>query len=126
MLTQHVPVAVYPPAGNYVHGVSVPASSRLLFISGTMGLAPDGGVPSSFEEQCELAWQNVLAVLADAGMTKDNLVKITTFLAHTGDRFTNVEIRDRILGDHKVAVTTVRAGLHESGWKLEMEAVAAG
>ena len=126
MLTHHVPAAVYPPAGNYVHGVSVPAGARLLFISGTMGLRPDGGVPETFEEQCELAWQSVMAILADAGMNKDNLVKVTTFLAHTGDRFKNVEIRDRILGDHKIAVTTVRAGLHESGWKLEMEAVAAG
>ena len=83
------------------------------------------GVPATFEEQCELAWSNILAILADAGMTKDNLIKVTTFLAHSGDRFKNVEIRDQILGAHRIAVTTVRAGLHESGWKLEVKAVAA-
>jgi len=126
MHTHHVPAAVYPPAGSYVHGVSVPASSRLLFISGTMGLTPEGGIPETFEEQCALVWQHVLAILADAGMAKDNLVKITCFLGDAANRQANMEIRDRVLGEHKIAVTVVQATLLDSRWMLEMEAVAAG
>lgn len=126
MATHHVPASVYPPAGNYVHGVSVPAPSKLLFISGTMGLTQDGGIPDTFDEQCELVWQHVLAILADAGMTRENLVKITCFLGDASNRWRNMEIRDRVLGDHRIAVTVVEATLLDSRWMLEMEAVAAG
>ena len=126
MHTHHVPAAVYPPAGNYVHGVSVPESSRLLFISGTMGLTPDGGIPETFEEQCDLVRRHVVAILEDAGMTKDHLLKITCFLGDAANRRTNMEIRDRVLGDHRIAVTVVEARLLDSRWMLEMEAVAAG
>jgi enamine deaminase RidA (YjgF/YER057c/UK114 family) len=126
MHIQHVPAAVYPPAGNYVHGVSVPASAKLLFISGTMGLTPEGGIPESFEKQCELVWQHVFAILADAGMSRQNLVKITCFLGDAANRWKNMEIRDRMLGDHRIAVTVVEATLLDNRWFLEMEAVAAG
>ena len=125
-MTHHVPAAVYAPAGHYVHGVSIPGDTRLLFISGTMGLNPDGGVPETFEAQCEQVWRNILAILADAGMGKENLVKITCFLGDVANRAANMAVRDRVLGDHRIAVTVVGATLLDSDWMLEMEAIAAG
>lgn len=120
----HVPRSIYPPAGPYVHGVQVPAPARLLFISGTMGLDPDGAAAGDFRSQCERAWANLAAVLEDAGMTVRNLAKVTCFLADAGDRDVNAEVRARVLGDHRIAVTVVAATLLDPAWRIEIEAVA--
>lgn len=126
VITPHDPPTVYPPAGPYAHGIETRGFSRLLWISGTMGLAPDGSVSDDFEEQCEQAWANVGEVLTAAGMTWRNLVKVTCFLGDRGDRDVNAAVRDRVLGDHRVAVTVVAATLLDPAWKLEIEALAAG
>jgi enamine deaminase RidA (YjgF/YER057c/UK114 family) len=44
-----------------------PGSGRLLFISGILGLAPDGKLPETFEEQADQAWKNVIALFERAG-----------------------------------------------------------
>lgn len=125
MITHHNPTTIYPAAGPYAHGVELSGFSRLLFISGTMGLTPDGAAADSFEAQCEQAWANIGAVLASAGMSWLNLVKVNCFLGDRGDRNVNAAVRDRVLGDHKVAVTVVAVSLLDPAWKLEIEAVAA-
>lgn len=124
MITYHNPATVYPPAGPYAHGVEVAGFSRMLCISGTMGLAPDGSASDDFEAQCEQAWANIGAVLDGAGMTWRNLVKVNCFLGDRGDRDVNAAVRNRVLGDHKVAVTVVAVTLLDPVWKLEIEAMA--
>lgn len=125
MITHHNPATVYPPAGPYAHGVEVAEFTRLVYISGTMGLAPDGSAVDDFEAQCEQAWANIGAVLESAGMTWRNLVKVNVFLGDRGDRDVNAVVRNRVLGDHKVAVTVVAVTLLDPVWKLEIEATAA-
>ena len=125
MISHHNPATIYPPAGPYAHGVELRGASRLLYISVTMGLTPDGSAPDSFEAQCEQAWANIGAVLESAGMTVRNLVKVNCFLGSAGDRDVNAAVRNRVLDDHKVAVTVVAVTLLEPAWKLEIEAIAA-
>jgi 2-iminobutanoate/2-iminopropanoate deaminase len=125
MIIRHDPPTVYPPAGPYAHGVELRDASRLLFVSGTMGLAPDGAAADDFEAQCEQAWANIGAVLASAGMDWGNLVKVNCFLGDAGDRDVNAAVRARVLGDHRVAVTVVAVTLLDTAWRLEIEAVAA-
>jgi len=124
-LKHHSPAALYPAAGPYAHAVEVSGADRLLFVSGTMGLTPDGVAPGDFETQCEQAWRNIGAILDGAGLSLRHLVKVTCFLSHPGQRAANAAIRERVLGDHKVAVTVVGATLLESDWLLEIEAIAA-
>jgi len=64
----------------YSHGTEVAAGSRMLFVSGQFGVAPDGGLPAEFREQAMLAMANVESLLAAAGMTKSNLVKVNYYL----------------------------------------------
>lgn len=125
MITLHNPPAVYPPAGPYAHGVEATGFSRLLFVSGTMGLTPDGEAPGDFEAQCVQAWAHIGRMLESAGMTWRNLVKVNCFLGDPADRDVNAAVRARVLGDHRVAVTVVAVTLLDSAWKLEIEAVAA-
>ena len=43
------PTHIAPPYKNrYSHAVEVSAGSRMLFISGTVGVKPDGTVPAEF------------------------------------------------------------------------------
>lgn len=121
----HDPASVPAPVGGYSQGVEVVRGARLLFVSGQIPEGIEGGVPESFEEQCEAAWRNVLAVLSSAGMGIGDLVKVTTFLTDAGQAETNSKVRGRFLGDARPALTVVVAATLESSWLLEIEAVAA-
>lgn len=121
----HNPPTVSAPVGSYSHGLEIRHPKRLLFISGTIPEAPDGQIPPSFEAQCDVVWDNIIAILASAGMGIENLVKVTTFLTHADQIPSNGEIRRKRLGDHRPALTVIIAQTLESAWLLEIEAIAA-
>jgi len=121
----HNPPQVAPPVGGYSHGLEVKPGVRLLFISGEIPEGPDGQVPPHFREQCEAIWQNIFAVLHSAGMTVDNLVKVTTFLTDRSQVDANGEIRRQYLGEAKPALTVIIAQTLYPEWLLEIEAIAA-
>ena len=50
-----------------------------------LGVAPDGAVGKDFAAQCELAMNNVEALLVAAGLTLANVVKLTYFLTRSAD-----------------------------------------
>jgi len=120
------PAAVAPPGGRYSHAVEVPASARLLYISGQIGAAADGAVPSGIVAQTENCWRNILAILADAGMGIADLVKVTIFLTREEDIAAYRDARDRVIGDARPASTLVVCSrLVRPEWLVEVEAVAA-
>ena len=123
--TRHDPPSVAPPEGGYAHGLELATGARLLFVSGQIPTRPDGTVPDDFEGQCHAAWDNVLAVLASAGMTRDHLVKVTTYLADRAHADANGRIRRERLGEHRAALTVVVLTTLEPQWLLEIEAIAA-
>ncbi len=113
--------------GNYNHGVQVDGAERLVFVSGQVPWGDDQGkIPESFEEQCRMVWRNVLAVLAEAGLGVQNLVKVTTYLSDRQYRALNSKIREEILGGHAPALTIIICDIYAEEWLLEIEAVAAG
>jgi enamine deaminase RidA (YjgF/YER057c/UK114 family) len=76
--------------------------------------------------QTERVWQNICAVLAEAGMTPQDIVKTNT---HVMDRIhvpVLAEMRKRFLGeDHRGASTTlVVSGLVRPEWLVEIDAIA--
>lgn len=64
----------------YSQGISVSAAGRTLYVSGQVGMRPDGTPGEGIEEQARLAVANLEAVLAAAGMTSANIVKNTIYL----------------------------------------------
>jgi 2-iminobutanoate/2-iminopropanoate deaminase len=121
--------AIDPPSlpessARYTHGTLVTGAERLVFVSGQ---PPWGGdLPTDFDSQCRLAWRNVLAVLAEAGMGVTNLVKVTVFLSGREYRDANSRIRAEVLGEHRAALTVIICDIYAEEWLLEIEAVAAG
>jgi enamine deaminase RidA (YjgF/YER057c/UK114 family) len=74
------PAGVAPPQAEYHHGVLIPENTELLYTSGQLGIKPDGTLADGIEEQARWAFRNLVAVLEDAGMGPENLVKIQLFL----------------------------------------------
>jgi 2-iminobutanoate/2-iminopropanoate deaminase len=75
----------------------------------------DGTIPDDIAEQSRLAWQNLEAQLKAAGMTLDNLVKITTILPNRGDLVAAREVRSKVLGARKPASTLIVGGARQPG-----------
>ena len=126
MLKTLKPTTVAPPFSAYSHAVEAPAGARWLYVSGQLGVAPDGAVPADFAGQAEQAFRNVLAILAEAGMAAADLVRVNTYLTETADIGGFREIRDKHLGGHEAASTMiVISALAAPQFKIEIEAVAA-
>lgn len=121
----HNPPSVHAPAGGYSMGLELGQHRRLLFISGQVPETTDGTVPEGLEAQCEQAWQNVIAVLAAAGLGVTHLVKVTTFLTDLDQVAANRAVRRKMLGGHEPALTVMIAETVDSKWLLEIEAIAA-
>lgn len=115
-----------PPSGGYSQALDVQGATRWLVISGQIPVDRAGVVPSSFAEQADLVWANILAQLNAAGLGVANLVKVTTFLSSRQYADENGEARRRALGSHAPALTVIIAGIYDEAWLLEIEAIAAG
>lgn len=124
-MKQHNPGTISAPAGGYSHAVEVGPGARWLYISGTIPERPDGTVPQGFAAQCNAIWDNLEAILAAAGMTVANLVKVTTYLTDRAQAAENREIRTRRLQGARPALTVIVLQTLDAEWLLEIDAVAA-
>lgn len=113
------------PVGGYAQAMEVTGATRILYVSGQIPAAADGSVPELFEDQCRLAWQNVIAQLNAAGMTLDNLVKVTIFLSDRKHIADYRRVRQEVLQGRQIGLTTIITGIFDERWLLEIEAVAA-
>lgn len=112
------------PASAYSQAVEVTVATRILFISGQLGIEADGTTPSSMAEQARLAWRNLAAQLAAAGMGFDNLVKVTMVIPDAAEISASRPARVEALGDRRPASTVIVAGLANPAWKIEIEGIA--
>jgi len=113
------------PVGPYTQALELSDFNRLLFISGQVPESMNGSDPVDFEQQAKLTWENLIAQLNEAGMTVNNLVKVTTFLSSREHQQLNREVRQHHLGDHLPALTVIVTGIFEEHWFIEIEAIAA-
>ena len=111
--------------GGYSQAVKLTDFKTLLFISGQIPVSDDDKMPESFEDQARLVWRNIDAQLKAAGMSKADLVKVTTFLADRHHTMANREIRSEYLGSIAPAMSVVIASIFDEKWLLEVEAIAA-
>jgi enamine deaminase RidA (YjgF/YER057c/UK114 family) len=126
MNIRHTPNSVAAPFGPYSHAVEVPEGSRLLYISGEVGVLPDGAVPEGIEAQAEACWRNIIAILADAGMGIGDLVKITTYLVRPEDVAAAGAARAKYFSDARPgSATIIVKALVRPEWLIEIEAIAA-
>jgi enamine deaminase RidA (YjgF/YER057c/UK114 family) len=125
-LVTHSPAAgIYPATSDYVHAVEIRDLERLLFVSGTMGLDVHGVAGRTLDEQLELIWSNIGTILAGAGMTLDNVVRLTSYLRDAAYAEANAAARVRALGGRLIPTTAIVAQTLSQDWLVEIEVIAA-
>lgn len=120
------PTGVPGPFATYAHGVEVQSNARILFGAGQTGVAADGSVPESIEEQARLTWSNISTILAEANMSIADIVQLNMLLIDRADRDGAMAVRDDVLGDSRPASTLMYiSGLANPAWKIEIDFIAA-
>ena len=99
------PETVHQPPGRYVHSIEVSAESRLLFISGQVGMDRDGNVPADAASQFELALRNVLLNAEAAGFAPTDIVKLVIYVVGDPEPARRREALDRAFGEHVTTST---------------------
>lgn len=124
--TRNTP-GIAPPAALYSHSVEVPPNARWLYTAGQVGMRPDGTLPEGFEAQHDQIWQNTLAILAEAGMGPEDIVRLNVYTTDpAGLRFLKPH-REKYLKPGHVPASTwvVVRQLAQPEWVVEMETIAA-
>ena len=127
MNQQIAPDSIAPPAANYAHAILSERAGTWLHTSGVVPIRPDRSVPESIEEQAEVVWQNLTAILQDAMMGPNDVVSITTYVVvdHLASLSVVMQARDKALAGRRVASTLVTVpALANPTWKLEIALIA--
>jgi 2-iminobutanoate/2-iminopropanoate deaminase len=120
------PTAIRAPFARYSHALLVPPGAAMLYASGQLGVAPDDSVPNDVEAQCVLCFENIKAVLADAGMTFADVVRFTGFVTDRSYFPIYGAVRSRyVSGDAFASTLVVVAGFTRTEFKVEVEITAA-
>ena len=125
MPTKYVSASDAPrPIGPYSQGV---ISGGFLFCSGQIALDPQTGqiVEGDVAAQTERVLQNLVAVLREAKMGPENVVKTTVYLADMADFPKMNEVYGRFLGQKPPARTTIQADGLPRGVRVEIDVTAA-
>jgi 2-iminobutanoate/2-iminopropanoate deaminase len=121
------PKSIRPPFARYSYGVEVPAGHRLLVCSGQLGIDPADRVPPTVEEQTQLCFRNIEAVLKEAGLGFANLVRINAFVTGREHLKGYMAARDQFISDPPPASTLmIVSGFSRPEFFVEVEVMAAG
>ncbi|AZO62421.1 MAG: RidA family protein [Mesorhizobium sp.] len=127
MLNYLAPKSIKPPFARYSHGVEIPAGKRLVLCSGQLGIAPDDAVPEDAGAQTELCFKNIAAILSEAGLTLNDVVRINAFVTDRAHLQAYMDVRNRLFSDPAPASTLmIVSGFARPEFKVEVEVLAAG
>ena len=98
-----------------------------VFLSGAVPIDPSTGtgVGGGIDEQTHQVMKNIGAILGDVGLTFDDIVKTTIFLADIADFAAVNAVYGEYVGASKPARSTVQAGALPGGFSVEIECTAA-
>lgn len=122
------PPEIAPPFAAYAHGVEVPAGCRLVVTSGQLALARDGTVPDGAEAQAMLCFQNCAAILAEAGMGPQDVIRINAYVTDRAHMAGYMAARDGWLaGVTRLPASTlvIVSGFTRAEFLVEVEVTAA-
>jgi 2-iminobutanoate/2-iminopropanoate deaminase len=117
---------VFEPA-TYSQGVKVTQAQTVLFLSGQVAYAPDGGVAcrGDFKGQARGAYEAIKTLVESQGGTMASIVKLTTYVTDMGYRIDLAPIREEFFGKKGPASTLVEiSALAHPDWMIEIEAIA--
>lgn len=120
------PSHIHPPFAPYSAGIEVTSRSRLVFVSGQLGITKDGTIPPDCAGQAQLAFDNIFAIIAEAGMAPRDIVRINAYV--TGREYLKpyMDVRNGLFSEPYPASTLmIVSGFARPEFFVEIEAVAA-
>lgn len=118
----------WPRPKGYSNGIV--AKGRMVFVAGMVGWTPEEKFETDdFVGQARQAFQNIVAVLKEAGAGPEHIVRMTWFVADKREylargRELGAAYRDIIGRNYPVMAVIEVKGFIEDGAKLEIEATA--
>jgi 2-iminobutanoate/2-iminopropanoate deaminase len=120
------PPSIRAPFARYSHGLLVEGATQLVFASGQLGVSPDDKIPDDVEAQCVLCFDNVKAILAEAGMGFEHVVRFSAFVTDRTYFPVYGAVRSRyVAGDRFASTLLVVSGFTRPEFKVEVEVTAA-
>jgi len=119
IIAKNAPDAVGP----YSHAVS---TGDLVFCSGQIPLVPGTMkiVEGEIKDQTLQVFKNITAVLKEAGLTLDNVVKSTVFLKNMDDFADMNTVYEECFGEHKPARSAFQVAKLPMDVLVEIECIA--
>ena len=121
------PTSVHQPYSNYSHGITVDGAKRIVFCAGQVAGDAEANLvgEGDFDAQADQVMANLKAVLAEAGATLEDVVKVTIFVVRQEDAEKGRDILRKNFGDNPPASTLcVLQGLADPRFLVEVEAIA--
>jgi enamine deaminase RidA (YjgF/YER057c/UK114 family) len=129
MANRFLSPATMPPTRGYTHVVDTTGPSRTIYLSGQLGMTPDGkfaGGAGDFRAQCMQCFENLKLALAavDAGL--EHMVKVTNYFVDMAHLPIYLEVRDRYVNTKAPPASTAVqiSKLARDGALFEIEAIA--
>ncbi|HVB07178.1 MAG TPA: RidA family protein [Acidimicrobiales bacterium] len=125
------PASFGPPRGTYSPGVLAEAPGRILYVAGQTASDSEGRIVSDdFTAQTRRVFENIGAVLAEAGMDFGNVVKLNYYLVNADHMPELVTLREELWpvlfpdGAFPAATLCVVSRLGRAEVLVEIEAIA--
>lgn len=124
------PPSISPPFARYAHGVELPPGQRIVRTSGQLGLAADGEIPEASFDQAQLIFGNISAILAEAGMTAQDVFHLSAYVTDRAHMQGYMAARDEFLSDRPEdqlpsSTLVIVTGFTRPEFKVEIEVWAA-
>jgi enamine deaminase RidA (YjgF/YER057c/UK114 family) len=119
------PSSIRAPFASYSHAVEVTTPGRMVFASGQLGVSPDDSIPEDVEAQAVLCFENIKAILAEAGMTLADVARFTAYVTDRAYFPVYGAVRSRYVAGTAFASTLVIvSGFTRPEFKVEVEVTA--
>jgi 2-iminobutanoate/2-iminopropanoate deaminase len=120
------PAGIHPPFAPYSHGVEIVSRSRMVFVSGQLGIAADKTVPPDCAGQTRLCFEAIVAILAEAGMGLKDVVKLNAYVTGREHLKPYMDVRNTLFEEPYPASTLmIVSGFAREEFVVEIEAIAA-
>ena len=118
------PEGMAPPFARYAHGVE---ADGLILTSGQLALGLDGAVPQGAEAQATLIFSNIDLILAEAGASKADTLRINAYVTDRAHMAGYMAARDIWLADVPhlpVSTLMIVSGFTRPEFLVEIEVMA--
>ena len=105
----------------------VTGPAKMIYTAGQIGIDEHGKIPESYEEQVDLAFDNLKKCIEAAGAKMRDVAKLTYYIVGYDPKNPRLlATRARVFGEHRPPLTLIPViGLALEGILFEVEAVAA-